>query len=70
MAKKVIERILKVINILVNLWMGLISLEVFTVLATDQYYSNDDIERVPWIIMTFVFVNTVDYIIRKHIKNF
>ena len=70
MAKKIIERIVKVINILVNLVMAIVSGASFMHYGTSGYMYSDDINRLPWIIGMFVIINAADYIIRKRIREF
>lgn len=70
MFKKVIERIFKVINILVNMVIGMIAIANVCNYGTDGYMYSDTIQRIPWIIWMCVIVNVADYMIRKHIKEF
>ena len=70
MAKKVIERIFKVINILVNIVIGLIAISCACNYGTNGYLYSDTIQRIPWIIWMFVVFNGADYFIRKVIREF
>ena len=68
--KKVIGRILKFINIIVNLAMGFIGIAAFMHYGTSGYMYSDDILRLPWMIAMMVFVNVVDYLLQQKIKEF
>ena len=70
MAKKVIERIVKVVNILINMVMTFVSVASFMHYGTSGYMYSDDIYRLPWVIGMFIIVNAADYIIRKRIREF
>ena len=70
MAKKVIERIFKVINILVNIVFALIAIACACNYGIDGYMYSDTINRIPWILWMFVVFNGADYFIRKVIRNF
>ena len=69
-AKKIIERILKVINILMNMLMTLIAFESYCHYGTNGYMMSDDIYRIVWIVAMLVTVNIGDYLIRKTIREF
>lgn len=69
-AKKIIERIFKVLNILVNLVIGMIAVGCVCNYGTDGWLYSDTIQRIPWIIGMFIVANGADYIIRKTIREF
>lgn len=69
-AKKVIERIIKVINIILNAFMVFVAIVQFGHYGTSGYMYTDDINRIAWIIWMFVIVNGGDHFIRKHIREF
>ncbi len=70
MMKKVIGRILKFINIIINLAMGFIATAAFMHFGTSGYMYHDDILRLPWMVGMMVLVNTIDYLIQQKIKEF
>ena len=69
-AKKIIERIFKVINILLNMFMAFVAIVQFGHYGTSGYMYGDDINRVAWIVWMFVIVNGCDYFARKVIRDF
>lgn len=69
-AKKVIERIMKIINILLNVFMVFIAIVSFGHYGTSGYMYSDDIQRITWMVWMFVIVNGGDYFIRKVIREF
>ena len=69
-AKKIIERVLKVMNILINLVMTYIAFACYCNYGTSGYMVSDDIYRIIWIVVMFVMVNAGDYCIRKMIRDF
>lgn len=68
--KKVIERILKVINIIINLAMGFIGVAAFMHYGINGYMYSDDFLRMIWMVVMMGFVNVVDAGIRKKIREF
>lgn len=71
MAKKVMERIVKVINIIINVVMGTGAIMNFmNYAAIDAYVRTDDLSRLPIVLWMFVIVNAADYFIRKAIREF
>lgn len=69
-AKKIIERVFKVINILVNFMICGIGFIGACEYGTNGYMYSDTILRMVWIIGMFVMVNAGDYLIRKIIRDF
>ena len=69
-AKKIIERVFKVMNILVNMVIGFIAIVSVINYGTSGYLYSDTIQRIPWIIGMFVVANGADYFIRKIIREF
>ena len=70
MAKKVIERIFKVFNIIANTMIGLVAFTNACTYGTNGYMYSDTILRIIWIIAMTVVVNFVDGFIRKMIRDF
>lgn len=70
MAKKIIERILKVINIIVNLAMVYIAFASYCNYGTSGYMMTDDIYRIVWIVTMMATINVGDSWIRKMIREF
>ena len=68
--KKIIERILKVINIVINLAMTYIAFASYCHYGTSGYMYTDDVYRIVWMITMIAVVNFGDYCIRKVIKEF
>ena len=69
-AKKIIERIFKVINIIMNLMFSWIAFGGACYYGTTGYLYTDTIQRIPWIIVMIIVTNVCDYFIRKTIKDF
>ena len=68
--KNIIERIIKVINILLNLGMMYISFASYCHYSTGGYMYSDDILRIVWMFAMMTLINVGDYIIRKTIREF
>ena len=69
-AKKIIERIIKIINILLNVFMVFIAVLAFGHYGTNGYMYSDDINRITWMVWMFAIVNGGDHFIRKIIREF
>lgn len=70
MAKKIIERIFKVINILANLMMGLVAFTNACNYGTQGYMYSDTYQRIIWVVAMLIVVNGADFLIRKIIREF
>ena len=71
MAKKVIERIFKVLNIIINIVMASGAIMNFmNYAAIDAYVRSDDMGRLPIVLWMFIIVNVGDWLIRKVIREF
>lgn len=70
MIKKIIERIFKVINIIINSAMGFVCVTAFMHYGTNGYMYSDDILRLTWIVVMALMVNILDVNIRNKIKDF
>lgn len=68
--KKIIERIMKIINIVVNLAMTYIAFASFCHYGTSGMMYSDDINRIAWMVAMMVIVNFGDFWIVKKIKEF
>lgn len=69
--KKIIERIFKVINIILNAVMGVGCIVNFMHYASiGAYVYSDDINRLPLVLWSFVIINIADHLIRKVIREF
>ena len=70
-AKKIVEKIFKVLNIIINIIMGIGSMMNFMHYATiDAYVRGDDEARLLMMLFMFILVNGADYFIRKRIREF
>ena len=68
--KNIITRIIKLVNILINILIGFIGLGNLCRFGTDATMYSDDILRIIWIIAMAVVINTVDHLIIKKVKDF
>lgn len=69
-AKKIIERIIKVVNVMLNVFMVFIAIVSFGHFGTNGYMYSDDIYRAIWMVLMFGIINMADQIIRKIIRDF
>ena len=69
-AKKIIERIIKLVNILLNMFMVFVAIVSEGHSGISGYMYSDDIYRIAWIVSMFTVVNIGDYLIRKVIREF
>ena len=69
-AKKIIERVIKFVNILLNMFMVFVAIASYGHYGTSGYMYSDDIYRIVWIVSMFAVVNAGDYLIKKAIKEF
>lgn len=70
MAKKIIERIFKTLNIVINILFGMLAVGNAIGYGTDGYMYSDSWIRIIWIIAMLIVVNVADGFIRKVIKEF
>ena len=70
MIKKIITRIIKVINILINGLIGLVAFGNVCQYGTNGYLYSDTWQRMIWIITMTLVINIVDSIIIKKIEKF
>ena len=70
MIKKIIERIFKVVNIMVNILIGFIAIGQLCNYGIDGYMFTDSIYRLVWIVVMFIIINICDILIRRRIREF
>ncbi len=69
-AKMIIERVIKVINIMINLGIGFVCTISAFAYGTNAYMYSDTLNRIPWLLWMFVIINILDHLIRKMIREF
>lgn len=69
--KKILERIFKVINIILNTVMGVgFAINFMQYASIGAYVYSDDVNRLPLVLWSFVLINVADHLIRKVIREF
>ena len=70
MMKRIIEKIFKTLNIIVNVLFGMLALANALHYGVDGYMYSDSWLRIIWIVVMLFVVNTADVLIRKVIRDF
>ena len=68
--KRIIEKIIKVLNIIGNMIFGMVAITDGVAYGTNAYLWSDTWMRIVWIAIMFVTFNAADYFIKKTIKDF